>query len=124
MLINVASTSAIYAILSLNNLALCTSYLQIVMSFFTFKIRGEVPAWGPFTLGRWGYVINIYAMYFLVFIIIWLPFPPYLPVTGDNMNYSGPIFGFVLCAALLNWFIWGHNRFSVPSKRSVFVDLG
>ena len=70
MLINIASTSAIYAILSLNNLALCTSYLQIVGSFFIYKIRGGQPAWGPFTLGRWGYAINIYAICFLVFIII------------------------------------------------------
>jgi choline transport protein len=36
MLINIASTSAIYAILSLNNLALCTSYLQVVGSFLIF----------------------------------------------------------------------------------------
>lgn len=120
MLINIASTSAIYAILSLNNLALYMSYLQVVGSFLIFKLRGEVPAWGPFKLGKWGYAINIYAMCFLVFIIIWLPFPPYLPVTRENMNYSGPIFGFVLCAALLDWFIWGHKRFSVPTKRTVF----
>jgi len=122
MLINIASTSAIYAILSLNNLALCTSYLQIVGSFFIYKIRGGQPAWGPFKLGRWGYAINIYAICFLVFIIIWLPFPPYLPVTGDNMNYSGPIFAFILCAALIDWFFWGHKRFAVPTKRSVFVE--
>jgi amino acid transporter len=37
MLINIASTSATYAILSLNNLALYTSYLQVVGSFFIFK---------------------------------------------------------------------------------------
>ena len=122
MLINIASTSAIYAILSLNNLALYMSYLQIVGSFFIFKARGGVPAWGPFTLGKWGCAINIYAMFFLAFIIIWLPFPPYLPVTGENMNYSGPIFGFVFCAALLDWFFWGHKRFSVPTKSSVFEE--
>lgn len=120
MLINIASTSAIYAILSLNNLALYISYLQIVGSFFISKIRGKVQGWGPFTLGKWGYIVNIFAMCFLVFIIIWLPFPPYLPVTGDNMNYSGPIFGFIICMALLDWFIWGHKRFSVPTKASVF----
>lgn len=52
-----------------------------------------------------GIAIDIYAMCFLVFIIIWLPFPPYLLVTRDNMNYSGPIFSFVLCAALADWFL-------------------
>lgn len=44
MLINIASISAIYAILSLNNLALYMSCLQVVGSFFIFKIRGGAPA--------------------------------------------------------------------------------
>jgi choline transport protein len=122
ILINIASTSAIYAILSLNNLALYTSYFQIIGSFFVFKIRGGRPAWGPFKLGKWGYAINIYAMCFLTFIIVWLPFPPYLPVSADNMNYSGPIFGIFLCGALVDWFFWGHKRFAVPTKRSVFTE--
>lgn len=121
MLINIASTSAIYAILSLNNLALASSYLQVVAFFFIYKIRGGKPDYGPFKLGRWGYAINIYAMCYLVFIVIWLPFPPYLPVTADNMNYSGPIFGFVVCAALVDWGFWGHKRFSVPSNLSQSV---
>ena len=122
MLLNLGSTSAIYAILSLNNLALYTSYLQIVGSFFIFKLRRGEPAWGPFTLGKWGYAINIYAICFLVFIIVWLPFPPFLPVTATNMNYSGPIFGLVLSVALLDWFTWGRKRFAVPTNRSVFDE--
>jgi choline transport protein len=109
MLINIASTSAIYAILSLNNLALYMSYLQIVTSFFIAKLRGEVMNWGPFTLGRFGYAINAFAILFLLFIIVWLPFPPFLPVTAENMNYAGPIFGVVLCAAVGDWFVWGHK---------------
>lgn len=116
------SATAIYAILSLTNLALYTSYLQIVGSFLIHKLRGNPVPFGPFTLGKWGYAINIYAIGFLVFIVVWLPFPPFPPVTGSNMNYSGPICGFVLCAALTDWFVWGHNRFAVPTKRSVFEE--
>lgn len=122
MLLNLASASALYAILSLNNLALYGSYLQVVGSFLLHKLRNRSLAMGPFTLGRWGYAINVYAICFLVFIIVWLPFPPYLPVTASNMNYSGPIFGFVLCVALVDWFVWGHKRFAVPTKRSVFEE--
>lgn len=122
MLINIASASALYAILSLVNIALYGSYLQVVLSFFVHKLRGQGGATGPFSLGKWGYAVNVYAICFLVFIIIWLPFPPYLPVTASNMNYSGPIFGVVLCAALVDWFVWGHKRFAVPTKRSVFEE--
>lgn len=122
MLLNLGSATAVYAILSLNNLALYTSYLQIVASFLVHKLRGNPAVFGPFSLGKWGYAINAYAICFLVFIIIWLPFPPYLPVNASNLNYSGPIFGFVLCAAIVDWFVWGHKRFAVPTKRSVFDE--
>lgn len=122
MLLNLGSATAVYAILSLNNLALYTSYLQIVSSFLIHKLRGNHVTFGPFKLGKMGYAINIYAICFLIFIIIWLPFPPYLPVTGSNMNYAGPIFGFVLCAALVDWFLWGHKRFAVPTKRTVYDE--
>jgi hypothetical protein len=40
------------------------------------------------------------------------------------MNYSEPIFAFILCAALIDWFFWGHKRFAVPTKRSVFAEEG
>lgn len=120
MLINIASTSAIYAILSLNNLALYISYLQIVTSFFIAKLRGKLTNWSPFTLGRFGYAINAFAIMFLLFIIVWLPFPPFVPMTAEDMNYAGPIFGVVFCAGVGDWFVWGHKRFSVPSDRSFF----
>ena len=56
-----------------------------------------------------------------IFILIWLPFPPYMPVTGVNMNYAGPIFGFVILFALLDWFVTGKRRFVFPTE-NVFVN--
>ena len=41
--------------------------------------------YGPWTLGRYGLVINILAIAFCIFLIIFLPFPSELPVTGQNM---------------------------------------
>lgn len=37
-----------------------------------------------------------------------------LPVTGDDMNYAGPVFGAVVVGALLDWFINGRKRFQMP----------
>ena len=122
MLVNIASSSALWAILSLGNIALYMSYLQLLISFLVYKIQKQPLNYGPFTLGKWSYAVNVYGICFLIFIIIWLPFPPYLPVTASNMNYAGPIFGFVVCCALVDWTFWGHKRFSVPTKRSVFEE--
>lgn len=62
------------------------------------KLRRESIEYGPFTLGKFGLPINIFAAIYGIFIIIWLPFPPYMPVTGENMNYVS----LELFVALLN----------------------
>jgi len=55
-------------------------------------------------LGRYGIAINLVALAYLGYVIIWMPFPTMLPVTGSNMNYAVIIIG-----ALLDWVISGHN---------------
>lgn len=54
-------------------------------------------------MGRFGIVVNVLAVAFCIFLIVFLPFPPYLPVTGMNMNYASPVFGAVMIVATLNY---------------------
>ena len=84
------------------------------------KISGEKIAYGPFSLGRYGLAVNCFAVVYGVFIIIWLPFPPFQPVTWVTMNYAGPIIGVVLILAITDWCINGHKRFVL--KTDVEVD--
>jgi len=79
------------------------------------KIRRQHVKFGAFKLGRYGIAINLLALGYLGFIIIWLPFPVMLPVTRDNMNYGGPILGGVIILALLDWVISGHKRFIISN---------
>jgi choline transport protein len=117
MLINLGSTTALFAIHSLSSIALMMSYVLPIIFFALTRLRGDHIPFGPFRLGRWGLPINLFAIVYGIFILIWLPFPPYLPVTGANMNYSGPILGGILLFALLDWFIWGKKRFEVPTHK-------
>lgn len=78
------------------------------------KIRGPPPPYGPFRLGRKGIPINIFALCYLVYVITWMPFPTELPVTGDNMNYAGPLVAIIIICALLDWTISGRKRFQMP----------
>lgn len=82
------------------------------------KIRGQHIPYGTFKLGRYGIPTNLVALAYLVFIIIWIPFPPILPVTGSTMNYAGPLVGLVIIAALLDWKISGHKRFQVQDLQA------
>jgi choline transport protein len=113
-LINIGSTTALYAILSLSLIALYISYVLPIVFFALAKFRGDPISYGPFRLGRWGIPVNLFSIAYGIFILVWLPFPPYMPVTALNMNYGGPVMGVVIIFALVDWFIWGRKRFSVP----------
>lgn len=113
-LINIGSTTAFTAILSLTTLALYISYLVPISLILLRKLEGRHPAYGPFRLGRWGIPINLFALVYGTFVVIWLPFPPILPVTSLNMNYAGPVMISVIVIALLDWAVSGHKRFQVP----------
>ena len=119
-LINLGSSTALFAILSLSTIALYISYVIPVFFIFLAKLRGDHITYGPFHLGKAGIFINLFGVLYGVFILIWLPFPPFLPVTGVNFNYAGPVMGVVMIFALLDWFIKGKKRFVVPTQNVGF----
>lgn len=96
---DIASTTAFNAILSLATLSLYIFYL-IPIIFALRKINNQRIASGPFRLGPFGLYISIFAIVYGVFIYIFLSFSPEQPVTKINMNYSSPVFGFVLLFSL------------------------
>ncbi len=113
-LISLGSTAAFFAILSLNTLALYISYIIPILFFIMAKLRHDHIPYGPFRLGRFGLVINIFALVYAIFIAIFLPFPPFVPVTAATMNYGGPVMGLVIIFAITDWLITGRKRFRVP----------
>jgi choline transport protein len=87
MLINLESTAALEAILSLSTVGLYLSYLMPITFFMVGRWRGTNPTDASFRLGRWGTPINLFALAFGIFMIIFLPFPSFLPGTWATMNY-------------------------------------
>ena len=114
VIIYIGSSTAFNAIISLQAMALCVSYMPPITFIALRRAFGTAPPPGPFALGRWGLLCNILALLYLIFVVIWMPFPTMLPVTGSNMNYAGPLLGFIILAALVDWVISGHKRFQVP----------
>ncbi|KAF2759348.1 putative amino acid permease [Pseudovirgaria hyperparasitica] len=114
-LINIGSTTAFYAVLSLGALALYGSYLLPVLFFLYRKLVGPSVQYGPFNMGGLSTPITIYAAVWLVFVLFWTPWPQFLPVTTDTMNWSSPIFVGVVVLAIADWCIGGRKRFRVPT---------
>jgi choline transport protein len=116
-IIYIASATAFNALISLQALALHVSYFIPIFFMAIRKIRGPPPPYGPFKLGRLGLVTNIFALVYLIFVVLWMPWPSVLPVTGSTMNYAGPLVGLVILAALADWMLGGRKRFEVPVAR-------
>ena len=67
----------------------------------------------PFDLGRLGYVCNFLAPVFVTVVGVLICFPPELPVTRQNANYTPVVFvGFIL--AILGCWVTTGKRFEGP----------
>ncbi|KEF51477.1 uncharacterized protein A1O9_12394 [Exophiala aquamarina CBS 119918] len=116
-LINIGSTTAFNALISLTTLGFYFSYAipTILFAMRRFDHRNPIH-FGPWTLGKIGLPVNIVAVAFCIFLIIFLPFPPMLPVTGLNMNYASPVFVAVMAFAVINYYVRARKRFTGPIK--------
>lgn len=117
-LINIGSSTALSAILALSTCSLYISYIIpiVLLVLRRFDQAREPIQWGPWTLGRYGLAVNLYAIIFGTFIVIFVPFPTELPVKAENMNYAGPVFGGMALLLLVDWFFRGRRQFQGPLK--------
>ena len=114
-LLNIGSTAAFGAIIALSSLALYFSYFIAISCMLHARFRANPVQLGEWNLGRYGAAVNVFALIYTVWIMIFLPFPNTLPVTAVNMNYCGPIFGAVLLFTLSLWFLRGRKHWPGPN---------
>ncbi|OQE29820.1 hypothetical protein PENSTE_c002G06906 [Penicillium steckii] len=121
--IQIGSTAAFNAILSLSTLGLYISYLIPLWLLFLkrFMAPQDIPK-GTFSLGKLGLPMNLVAILFSTYFVIFLPFPATIPVTGENMNYAGPVLGFVMLFAIGDWIFRGRHKWEGPTMRSYNRD--
>ncbi|KAL8970855.1 MAG: hypothetical protein Q9197_003587 [Variospora fuerteventurae] len=121
-LVNIGSAIAFHALTSLALIGHYTSYLLPITLLVVRRFgKKEVP-WGPWTLGRWGLPINLFAMAYSILLIGFMVLPPYQPVNAGNMNYASLIFGAAMMMSLVLWFVYGKKTYWGP-VREVIEDL-
>jgi amino acid transporter len=114
-LINLGSAVAFNALIALPMLALYTSYLIPIVLLTMRQLTGKHPKYGPWRLGRYSVPVKLFSICYLLYVIVFLPFPTVRPVTSLTLNYAGPVMLGVVCVALLDWFTTGKKRFQVPT---------
>ncbi|KAA6414258.1 MAG: Amino acid polyamine transporter I [Lasallia pustulata] len=113
-LINVGSTVAFNAIVSLTIAGLFMSYMIPITLLIIKRCKGDYIRWGPWRLGPTGLYINIISVCFLTISIIFSFFPPGLPVTAVTMNWSVVVFPAVVIFGLIFYAVRGNKIYHGP----------
>ena len=117
-LVNIGSSTAFNALCSLPLLGHYVSYIIPIILLVIRRFGTKEIPFGPCTLGRYGLFVNLVAVGYALVLIVFMVFPPYLPVTALNMNYSSVIFGGVMLVSVVMWFLGGAKRYSGPIRES------
>ncbi|KAI1334037.1 amino acid/polyamine transporter I [Xylariaceae sp. FL0016] len=115
-LLNLGSSAYIVfgAIAALSSLALYLSYAIAIACMLYSRLTTQV-VYGEWRLGRAGVAINLFALAYTLWAMVFLPFPTTMPVDAGTMNYCGPVLGFVLVIALILWFVRGQKQWTGPN---------
>lgn len=115
-LLNIASTTAFNAILSLAVVGLYISYLIPVVAILWRRIRlPDTLVYGPFKLGKFGILADVISILYTVFTCVFLLFPPYQPVSALNFNYASVVLSAVLIFSAFYWFWRGRKVYVGPA---------
>lgn len=129
-LINIGSTVAFKALLSLSTIGSYVSYIIPIACLLSKRLRvstnltapGEAYisdhaiVFGPWTLGRFGPAISFYALCYACLMVPFTALPSFTPVDATTMNYAGLVFGLVLLLALVGYLVRRRKRFTGPAR--------
>lgn len=115
-LLGLGSSAAFGAITALSSLALYVSYSIAIACMLWTRLSRPLEL-GSWNLGRWGLWVNIFALVYTIWVIVFLPWPSSLPVTATGMNYASPIFAFCVLFALISWFLWARSHWNGVSGK-------
>lgn len=113
-LINIGSTAALNAILALTSVSLLTSYIIVIGIVLLRRVRGQALPHARWSLGRWGWVVNVLALCYLFAIYVFAFFPAVTNPQAPEMNYAIVIFGGIIIFAVVYYFIYGRKQYIPP----------
>ncbi len=113
-LINIGSTAALNAVLSLFVGGTLSSYILCIGCVLIKRIRKEPLPARRWTLGRWGMAINIISLLFLFPIYVITFFPAATPVVPETMNWACVIYSSIVIFATLYYIVHGRKVYVPP----------
>ena len=124
-LINIGSEVAFNAIISLQVVALFSTYAVSISCVLYRRIRHpELIPTARWSLGKWGVPINVIGLLYSTFSFFWAFWPNEIPVTLENFNWSVVLFVGVFVLSLVMYMIQGRKVYKGPvtEVRAARVD--
>ncbi|KAH7014576.1 amino acid permease [Microdochium trichocladiopsis] len=113
---------ALGAVTSLSSLAIYFSYAVVLSVILHARLTMGMPV-SAWSTGRLGTPLNVFALVYTLYVMVWLPFPTAVPVTAVSMNYCGPIFLTVILGAVGAWVVWAGRHWAGPNQSVAKVVL-
>ncbi|KAL8924240.1 MAG: hypothetical protein Q9172_002780 [Xanthocarpia lactea] len=113
-LINIGSTTALNAMVSLCVAAGLSSYYISIGCVVWKRLVGAPLPPRRWSLGRYGLAINITSLCFLTPIWLFTFWPPVTPVEPSTMNWAVVMYGGIVIWSLVYYSIWGRHAYSGP----------
>ncbi|RKK90372.1 hypothetical protein BFJ68_g9716 [Fusarium oxysporum] len=123
-LLYLVNPTASNAILSMSATGMYLSYLMPVACMLIWGRSKLQPSdYGPFKLGKvLGIFLNLAAIIWMVFSIIFSLFPGSLPVTSENMNYSVAVMSGWIILGAVHFALIGRKKFKMPVVAATVVE--
>ncbi|GAM87006.1 hypothetical protein ANO11243_050270 [Dothideomycetidae sp. 11243] len=113
-LIKIGSSTAFNAIISLQLLALLSTYAISIACLIYRRLRHDALPPCAWSLGRFGLPVNIIAFTYSLWVIVFCCFPSMVPVSAANFNWAPVIFTGVLSIAGVYYLLKGRKKYEGP----------
>jgi amino acid transporter len=113
--INIGSTTAFYAIVSLQVVSLMFTYAVSLSCLLHRRLAhpASLPS-ARWTLGRWGTPINATGLLYVLFSFFWSFWPTFAVFDPQTFNWAGVVFAGVLALCLAMYFVQGRFVYRAP----------
>lgn len=112
-LINIGSTAAFNAIISLQIVALMASY-SISISCVLYRRLTDTLPHARWSLGKFGVPINVFGIAYALFAFFWCFWPNTTPVELETFNWAVVIFVAVVISCVVAYFVKGRKVYVGP----------
>lgn len=118
-LIDLGSSDAFNAILSLYAVAQMTTYsLSLGCMLYRRITAPHLLPQAQWTLGRWGVLVNGCGMAYSMYVWVFMFFPASIPVTASSMNYAVVMFFGVLAIAAGFFVVQARKTYFGPATKT------